>query len=738
MNAFYKKLLLLPLLIISILSVSKAQEFIDEDFLDHIENNAKPLWTENTASFNGNIVPDKYKEESAIIMGWRRAVNIDKKSRFGFLSRGERSLIFFENVRFKIKLNDKNSVQSFSTIYFRYSNKEDGFSANIIKPDGTVTKVSLNEAIAVESVGDVPEFFKSFFDQQSGSAQRYFKVAVPDLEPGDILEYVTVTKSKLNVTYSGYIEFSPQYEQCNKKYPILFNQIVMETDDKSFFKSMSLNGAPDFKKETASESGFFRYVFTDNDRGVEKDVNFVNSYRVYPLAKFQVIYANNEKTKGALIGDKGEIKSGFSKEELAKKAWEDYVMVGNSMYGETGASVQAVVNSIWAVLKKDGAKDWPDKKYISVVYYKLRNIVVNRDDYLDDKTAAFIFGSLLYQRDIKSELVISIPNSIGKLKDVLFDQEIRYVVKVGNDLYFNCTDYSNPGDLVESLLGSEGYIIAEPARKSGIQEIEPIKLPDATALDNVGNYTLNVSLINNMNTLAVSRTSNLKGINKNREIGEALKFIPYMIDDYKNYGGESPTEKMKPNQEEEYNKSVKALKDKFKEAKPEYAKRQLQGEFNQKVKFNNFTLASDGRTQKTLPLVFTEDFELPGMVRKAGKKYLINLSGLVGSQLLIKKEERKRNHDINVGYARSLHWEIKFKIPEGYIAEGLKELNTKVDNEAGAFSCSAEENSGTVIIKVNKTYKQANMPKEKWDAMLAFVDAAYNTSYKYILLKPVK
>ncbi len=738
MNLFYKKLLLLPLLVISFAYVGHAQEFIDEDFLDHIENNAKPLWAENAAAFNGNSIPDKYKDESAIIMGWRRAVNIDKKSRFGFLSRGERSLIFFENVRFKIKLNDKNSVQSFSTIYFRYSNKEDGFSANIIKPDGTVNKVSLNEAIAVESIGDVPEFFKSFFDQQSGSAQRYFKVAVPDLEPGDILEYVTVTKSKLNVTYSGYIEFSPQYEQCNKKYPILFNQIVMETDDKSFFKSMSLNGAPDFKKETAAESGFFRYVFTDNDRGVEKDVNFINSYRVYPLAKFQVIYANNEKTKGALIGDKGEIKSGFTKEELAKKAWEDYVLVGNAMYGETGATVQAVVNSIWAGLKKDGAKDWPDKKYISVVYYRLRNIVVNRDDYLDDKTAAFIFGSLLYQRDIRSELVISIPNSIGKLKDVLFDQEIRYVVKVENDLYFNCTDYSNPGDLVESLLGSEAYIIAEPARKSGVQEIEPITLPNATAQDNVGNYSLSVSLINNMNTLAVSRTSNLKGINKNREIAEALKFIPYMIDDYKNYGGESPTEKMKPTQEEEYNKSVKALKDRFKEAKPEYVKRQLQGEFNQKVKFNNFTLTSDGRTQKTLPLIFTEDFELPGMVRKAGKKYLVNLSGLVGSQLLIKKEERKRNHDINVSYARSLNWEIKFKIPEGYTAEGLKELNTKVDNEAGSFSCTAEENGGNIVIKINKVYKQANMPKEKWDNMLAFVDAAYNTSYKYILLKPVK
>src|SRR5205085_160095 len=142
--------------------------------------------------------------------------------------------------------------------------------------------------------------FKSFFDQQSNGQRRYYKVAIPDLEPGDVLEYVTVTKSKLDVSSSGYIEFSPQYEVCSKKYPVMFNQIVIDTDDKTFFKSLSVNGAPEFKKESSSDNEFFRYVFTDNDRPIEKDVNFVNVYKVYPLVKFQVIYANNEKIKGAL------------------------------------------------------------------------------------------------------------------------------------------------------------------------------------------------------------------------------------------------------------------------------------------------------------------------------------------------------------------------------------------------------------------------------------------------------
>lgn len=339
--------LIIPLSLLIFSITVDAQSIINEDFLDNIEENAKPLWSENNASFISNNVPEKYKNESAVIFGFQRSVTIDKKSRFGFLSKGERSLLFLENIRFKIKLNDRNAVKVFTEVYFRYSDKTDGFSAKILKPDGTVIPISLVSSIAVESVSDVPEFYKSFFDQQVGSQRRYFKVAVPDLEPGDILEYVTATKSKLDVLGTGYIEFTPVYEICNKNYPILFNQISIETDNKSFFKSLSINGAPIFKKGRASDEGFYKYVFTDADRGVEKDVNFVSPYQVYPLTKFQVIYSNDEKTKGALIGEVGEIKTTFTKQELAKKAWEDYEKVGDFGYPGYG-TVQKFIDATWA------------------------------------------------------------------------------------------------------------------------------------------------------------------------------------------------------------------------------------------------------------------------------------------------------------------------------------------------------------------------------------------------------
>jgi hypothetical protein len=719
-------------------TVSFAQTVIDEDFLDIIEKNAAALLQNSDAQFSNTTVPAKYNKESAVIFGFKRELSIDKKSKSGFLTRGERSLLFYENVRFKIKLNDKSAVNAFTIFYFRYSDKEDGFTARIYKNNGTTANVNLSNAVKIENASDVPEFFKSFFDQEVNSQNRYYKVAIPDLEPGDIFEYAAITKSKLDVSGNGVVQFSPQYELCSKKYPILFNQIAVETDDKSYFKALSKNGAPVFKKEASANSDFFRYVFTDADRPVEKDVNFINAYRQQPFVKFQVIYSNKENVKGLLTGGKGEIKSNFTKEELAKKAWEDYNNTGDFVLSSNGYStftVQSYVNSIWKELKKQGAEDWTEAEYIRKVYYRLRNMVVFRDNYLGDQTAAYLFGSMLFQRDIKSDIIISVSNNIGELKDVLFDSEVRYVTRVGKDYYFNFTDHSNPTELTESLLNSEAYLIQEPEKKTGNQVIQPLVLPDATQDQNTSNFEINATLKPDLNTLEVTRVSTYQGISKNRNITDAQKFIPYMLTDYKNYGGDSPTENMKSQQEEEYYASVKALKDQFAEEKPKFVKAQLQNEFGKTAVYKNFVIQSDGRSRKNQELTFKEDFELRDVVRKAGKKILVNIPGLMGAQLRFKKSERVRENDIDVDFAKSLSWKINFKIPDGYTAEGLNELAANIDNEIGTFKCTATQASGTVTIEVKKVYKKAAFSKSKWNDMLAFVDAAYNTSFKNLLLK---
>lgn len=727
--------LLLVILFVNIACSIMAQGYIDEDFLEKLSANAAPMLKENDAAFNVVNTPSNWNNESAVIIGFSRSVLFDRKSSGGFFSRRERSLYFFEKTRFRIRLNDKNSVNSFSEIYFRYGAKEDGFIARIIKPGDTAVVIDLKNAVAVEKGSEIPEFFQSFFDKVAYSSYQYYKVPIANLEPGDILEYVTTTKSRLDVTTSGYVEFTPVFEVCNKTYPVMHNEIIIETDDKSFFKSLSLNGAPIFKKENSTESGFFRFVFTDKNRDTEKDINFVSPFLQFPFVKFQVIYSNNDQVKGALIGEKGELKSSFSREELCRKAWEDYELVSDIPF-RSMMTVQFFINQCWTELTKLGAKNMSEQQYINTVYYYLRNRVVFMDEYLSDKKFAYIFGSLLFQRDIKSDILISTGNNTGRLKEVLFDDEIRYVIKVGDKLYFNVTDYSNPGDLSETLLDNDAYIIYAPDKKTKKQDIKEFTLPGTRAEDNTSSYTITAELNADMKNLSVSRTSSFTGIQKARSSEHVLKYIPYMFDDYKNYGGEEPSNRMKAKEADDYQNSLRTVKDEFKKQKPEYVKESLESEFSRKVNNANFNLVSDGRSQKKSVLTYQEEFVLPDFVRKAGKKYLINLPALMGSQLQIKSEERNRKYDIDVRYPKTYNWNIQFKIPQNYTVSGLTEMNQSVDNETGNFKLTAKEENGNIVINIIKTYKQKSVLKAKWNDMLAFIDAAYAGTFKYVLLTP--
>ena len=167
-------------------------------------------------------------------------------------------------------------------------------------------------------------------------------------------------------------------------------------------------------------------------------------------------------------------------------------------------------------------------------------------------------------------------------------------------------------------------------------------------------------------------------------------------------------------------------------------KEQAERDLESAIVYKNFEMVAEGRSFKKPELMYKESFMVGDKIRKAGNKLLINLAGLMGGQLQIRKEERERNFDIDVRYPRKLKWQINLKVPSGYTVEGLEELSTNVDNETGAFISSASVKDNVVTIDIQKIYKQKNIPKARWNEMLAFVDAAYNFTHKLILLKPTR
>jgi len=726
-----KKYLLLVSMNLLLCTAGHSQDVIDEDFIEVLSRNGSEVLTEEMdPDFNITAIPQKWANESVVAMAYKKHILFDKR-RSGLLG-GKENLVIIETKRMKLKLLDKGAVDNFSELYFRYGSKFDGFVATVFKADGTKKEVSLLKAVSIEDKDQVPEFFKSFFDQNVVNRNEYYKVPVADLLPGDILEFLSVTSGTLNVKKTPYYLFDPQYELCQKNMPVMVHKIVIQTDNNSFITARSINGAPEFKQST--DGDFNTYTWIDKDRERFKDINFTNEYMVLPLIKFQIVYTDGHEIKSLFAGTKGQIKSNFNTSEIGRKAYANYSDVGSSyVYGSSGSTVDAISAMLWNKLKANGGKDVSEDEYIKMAYYYVRHTQVFNNYYYSDKQFCYLLGQLLFTRKIPSEIIVTTPNDLTTPSDLLFESELSWCLRVKDKYIFKATEHSNLYDVDEKMASNDAYKL--PVNQK--EQTQTVKIVDTKPESNKALFQFYVSVDTSLKWLNVERTSAFTGIEKEKNSYAALRFTPYIFSDNKTFNGPDDFANVPGRYVDRLNQQKSALIDEFKERKPEYMKDQLEDELGMVINYKQFQMITDGRDFKKPELMYKETFQVGEGIRKAGKKLLINLPALMGDLIQIKKEERTRNYDIDIRFPRKLKWQINLTIPNGYVVEGIETLNTSVDNETGSFKAGAKVQENTLTIDVEKVYKQRTINKDKWPLMLEFIDAAYDFKHKYILLRPV-
>jgi hypothetical protein len=219
---------------------------------------------------------------------------------------------------------------------------------------------------------------------------------------------------------------------------------------------------------------------------------------------------------------------------------------------------------------------------------------------------------------------------------------------------------------------------------------------------------------------------------------QGLIYTTALDDDYRSYGGEDDTRgSMKGAQLESYEDKLRERKKEDKVRKLEYMKKAMEDDYENITDVTEFTLNADGRTWRKQELNYTNKFQLTDMVKIAGDNLLVSVPGLIGEQLFISQDERKREIDAFMSFPRSLRNIINFTIPDGYRVVGIQSLNTSVDNEVGTFAVQASIEANKLTILVKKVYKQTIIKKENWSKMLEMLDAAFNFSQKKVLLKKI-
>ncbi|MEM9822306.1 MAG: DUF3857 domain-containing protein [Bacteroidota bacterium] len=182
----------------------------------------KLIFEDSKIDFKATQAPAKWSGESKVMLA--------QKSHLSFFRNTKADNNSIKGViRKRILLQDKNAVEDFSEFYFQES---ETVKINLIKKSGEEIPVDISNAIEVET--EVPDYYSSNYQSSS-----YRKLAIPNLEVGDIIDYFVVFTENRNTTISFFSTLS-------ESYPILAQEIIFDIDKLWSFYFNSFNDAPQF------------------------------------------------------------------------------------------------------------------------------------------------------------------------------------------------------------------------------------------------------------------------------------------------------------------------------------------------------------------------------------------------------------------------------------------------------------------------------------------------------------
>ena len=204
---------------------------------------APQLGTTIEKEFEVTAVPDSWKNESAVIIGQKT------EYLFSRIVQGKNPYVvrIQEYIHKRIKLQDKNALEKYSTFYYATMGKDGNAQYKIIKPNGKENNVNMSAAIEEEQ--DVPAIYRSILLRANF---KKMKIAIPDLEVGDIVDYTIKSTYDWDMKQEG-IQFTPFIFSLANTYPTMFKLYLFTMADGIKLKYRAYNGAKYIKYDSTAK-----------------------------------------------------------------------------------------------------------------------------------------------------------------------------------------------------------------------------------------------------------------------------------------------------------------------------------------------------------------------------------------------------------------------------------------------------------------------------------------------------
>lgn len=716
--------------------------------------------------FKVTAVPEKWKNESAVI--------IAQKQEYLFTRSTSRSSAYTvrinEYIHKRIRLQDKNALEKFSTFYYVTLGRDGNAQYKIIKSSGKEVPIDMKTAIEEES--DVPAMYRPIYIKMN---VKKMKIAIPDLEVGDIIDYTVKSTIDWDMKQNG-IEFTPFIFSLANNYPTIYQQYRFTMANGMKVRYRAYNGAANIRFDAKSsvygdKNSYLSYYFMDKDREKTVEERWSYELRNTPSVKFRVILLSDNDSESKGLGEATVDRSGLSPDDvykrfagagvymtpsvnalvgytteyMAKKRAEGAIKTDDEVIRETYYCLRKVFLEMYykGPVHSELEKSMTGKKLYKKVLAAEKKDVVSRKEEKEDEirmnslTFTTALRTALAAQGIPSELYVYIPRHLGNWRDAIFMEELDFILRVKSKRKFyyleafnNFDAFGTPYAYLENV---EGYAIGYDEANRYFRAV----VPPTTAADHVEKKEYTLTLPAAMDIVRVERTSSFLGAEKHGQVERANLDRDYLNHDFEKYYNE-PKQKGKKKDEITITTSLKYddpdKAERISERK-ELFEGDVKGEFDLD-KYEDFELIQNGRFGDTAWLKYKEKFTLKKLLSKAGKNYVFNVGELIGDQIKLDENELKgRQTDIWLPHARTIENTIVLSIPDGYTVEGLQDLNMSVDNESGAFISTAKVEENKLLITTRKLYKKNFDKKETWANYIAFLEPAYKFSQAKVVLK---
>ncbi|HEY6505976.1 MAG TPA: DUF3857 domain-containing protein [Chitinophagaceae bacterium] len=721
--------------------------------------------------FAVTAVPEKWNKESAVIIGQKT------EYQFTRLASGKRYTTVVkinEYIHKRIKLQDKNALEKFSTFYYVTMGKDGKAEYQVIKANGKRIDVDMKNAIEEDS--DIPAIYRPIYYRLG---IKYYKIAIPDLEPGDIIDYSIRSTIHWDMRENG-IGFTPFIFSLSNSYSTMYQQYRFVMANGMKVKFRAFNGAPNLKMDTKASvfgenESYIAYYMLDKDRDKTTEERWSYELRNTPSVKFQVIMLADNDPDSKALGMASVDRTFIDIEDVYKR------YVGAALYRTTTVNTLVAYTTEYISKKRTEGVLKTDDDIIRESYYCLRKVFLEmyykgpvhselekymtgkklykkvlkqqekdeqkkeeREDEIRINSVVFAtsYRMALAAQGIQSELFVYMPRRLGAWREAVFLDELDFVMKVKSkrknyflEAFNNFDAFASPYSYLE---GTEGYSIGYNEPNQYYKTPGPV----SAYKDNLARKDYEVSFTDAMDIINVQRMSMLTGHEKNYKVGIANLDRTYLSRDFEKYYNQpGQSQKGKKKKEEEVIDITTSVgydnpdkEEKSKERK-ELMEKDVKEEFDLE-KYGEFELIDNGRYGDSAMLKYRETFSLKKLISRAGRNYIFDAGKLIGDQIKLEQTELdSRQGDIWLQNARTIENNITITIPAGYTVEGVQELNMSVDNESGAFISTTKTEGDKLIISTTKIYKKNFDKKDLWPNYIAFLEAGYKFSQAKIVLK---